>query len=98
MQATDERYEMDLAQVLREIIVIEARLIAARQLKRTAEALRLLKSQKRRLDAYSLLPQTGGSFVDCPGRPGTVQREPHFATDCQICAAPPSTNSSIPLT
>jgi hypothetical protein len=90
--------EAKLVQVVREITVIEARLAAARHLKRTAEARRLLKSQKRRLDAYSLLPQTGGSFVNCPGQPGTVQREPHFATDCQICAAPPSTNSSIPLT
>jgi hypothetical protein len=52
--------EAKFVQVVREITVIEARLIAARHLKLTAEALRLLKSQKRRLEACSRLPQTGG--------------------------------------
>jgi hypothetical protein len=41
--------EVELAQVVREITVIEARLIAARHLKLT-DRIRLLESQKRRLE------------------------------------------------
>jgi len=40
--------------------VIEPWLIAAKHLKLTAEARRLLKSQKRRLEGCSRLPRTGG--------------------------------------
>jgi hypothetical protein len=42
--------EVELAQVIREITVIEARLIAARHLKLT-DRIRLLESEKRRLEA-----------------------------------------------
>ena len=42
--------EVELAQVVREITVIEARLIAARHLKLT-DRIRLLESEKRRLEA-----------------------------------------------
>ena len=41
---------VQLAQVVREITVIEARLIAARHLKLT-DRIRLLESEKRRLEA-----------------------------------------------
>lgn len=53
MQPTDERYPMvdgvEIARVVREITVIEARLIAARHLKLT-DRVRLLESEKRRLE------------------------------------------------
>ena len=42
--------EVELAQVVREITVIEARLIAARHLKLT-DRIGLLESEKRRLEA-----------------------------------------------
>jgi hypothetical protein len=41
--------EVELAQVVREITMIEARLIAARHLKLT-DRIRLLESEKRRLE------------------------------------------------
>jgi hypothetical protein len=58
--------EMELAQVVREITVIEARLIAAKHLKLT-DRIRLLESEKRRLEARldKLKPQVPLSGKTC---------------------------------
>jgi hypothetical protein len=52
--------EVELMQVVREITVIEARLIAARHLKLT-DRIRLLESEKRRLEMRLAQLETRGS-------------------------------------